>query len=653
MTTYKSLHTPIIKPRVQGGTFYTFASALEDIGLNINELRNKVTISHYALLDLPEFDSSSKFDTLSQTNFANSEVSNIGDYKFAEGFQNYVLNMETVVRNQENYNFTESKTVSERIFWKWLQKSCLHLQKDPSSDYYLDSSLTVKGFGQIVSGSQRSDNYGLYNETFVQIPSSFGQMKCLFKKSSDSNYYARSDGYAASNTDGLIENVDLTEIDGSGNLPTGITAKAIYDHAADPSSKTSGYYTVNNTDDVCLELDIDNLRKYYNDQTLTFDDLAINTDTASFISDSYSFNAVLIYYSIYDSTNKNIIATNAYGILILDSACVSNTYSDEDNTLYLFPELIKTKSTATTSGTSYSFRLNIKTTSVYSGDIAITDNATAAYSMSTDFNEVIHNLSTAIDIIKSNANYLRTISSDNTNIKELAITAIDKVDSLSTDINNLKAGLFNKLDTSTLLCNTATIDNLYAGIKFVDEQGEEYGKISKDVLNYQNIETNNINISNTAAISNVMLQTITSNNDASIVIKDSEDNIYSVFTNSGMFANKLYTLNTEAEDSKEITKEAIIDLFENIKVRYSTTTKIYTLILPSEDKLSNMMAKDLLKGLYYEIDGKQYLIISSLVMLYTMYYTLLQTSQTPAELDKRVTALENTINQMLIYTEIK
>jgi hypothetical protein len=653
MTTYKSLHTPIIKPRVQGGTFYTFASALEDIGLNINELRNKVTISHYALLDLPEFDSSSKFDTLSKTDFANSEVSNIGDYKFAEGFQNYVLNMETVVRNQENYNFTESKTVSERIFWKWLQKSCLHLQKDPSSDYYLDSSLTVKGFGQIVSGSQRSDNYGLYNETFVQIPSSFGQMKCLFKKSSDSNYYARYEGYAASNTDGLIENVDLTEIDGSGNLPTGITAKAIYDHAADPSSKTYGYYTVNDTDDVCLELDIDNLRKYYNDQTLTFDDLAIDTDTESFISDSYSFNAVLIYYSIYDSTNKNIIATNAYGILLLDSARTSNTYSDEETPLYLFPELIKTKSTATTSGTSYSFRLNIKTTSVYSGDIAITDNATAAYSMSTDFNEVIRNLSTAIDIIKSNANYLRTISSDNTNIKELAITAIDKVDSLSTDINNLKSGLFNKLDTSTLLCNIATIDNLYTGIKFVDEQGEEYGKISKDVLNYQNIETNNINISDTAAISNVMLQTITSNNDASIVIKDSEDNIYSVFTNSGMFANKLYTLNTEAEDSKEITKEAIIDLFENIQVRYSATTKIYTLVLPSEDKLSNTMAKDLLKGLYYESDGKQYLIISSLVMLYTMYYTLLQTSQTPADLDKRVTTLENTINQMLVYTEVK
>ena len=55
----KMLRTPLIKPRAQGGTFYTFASALEDIGLNINELGNKVMLSHYALLDLPPFDAAS------------------------------------------------------------------------------------------------------------------------------------------------------------------------------------------------------------------------------------------------------------------------------------------------------------------------------------------------------------------------------------------------------------------------------------------------------------------------------------------------------------------------------------------------------------------------------------------------------------------
>ena len=105
----KKLRTPIIKPRRQGGTFYTFSSALEDIGLNINELKNKVALSHYVLLDIPAFTADS-----SLANTIPSDA-NLGDYAFASKLQNYALNMETVLRNQSTYNFAESLTVSERF----------------------------------------------------------------------------------------------------------------------------------------------------------------------------------------------------------------------------------------------------------------------------------------------------------------------------------------------------------------------------------------------------------------------------------------------------------------------------------------------------------------------------------------------------------
>ena len=59
MATNKNLRTPIIKPRTQGGTFYTFGSAMEDIGLNLNSSSNKVELSHYVLLDIPSFGKSS------------------------------------------------------------------------------------------------------------------------------------------------------------------------------------------------------------------------------------------------------------------------------------------------------------------------------------------------------------------------------------------------------------------------------------------------------------------------------------------------------------------------------------------------------------------------------------------------------------------
>ena len=47
--------TPFVKRmRTQGGTLYTFSSAAEDIGININERNNEVRMSNFALLSIPE-----------------------------------------------------------------------------------------------------------------------------------------------------------------------------------------------------------------------------------------------------------------------------------------------------------------------------------------------------------------------------------------------------------------------------------------------------------------------------------------------------------------------------------------------------------------------------------------------------------------------
>ncbi len=46
---------PLIKPvRLQGGTFYTFSSASEDLGLSFNTATKKFRFSKFALLDLPD-----------------------------------------------------------------------------------------------------------------------------------------------------------------------------------------------------------------------------------------------------------------------------------------------------------------------------------------------------------------------------------------------------------------------------------------------------------------------------------------------------------------------------------------------------------------------------------------------------------------------
>ena len=136
----KKLRTPIIKPRRQGGTFYTFSSALEDVGLNINELKNKVALSHYVLLDIPAF----KFDGVNGNPYGTNEDDfNQGDYTFAESLQNYALNFETVLRNQDSYNFAESLTVSERVFWKFMKTAGFMTFEKEESGYYVNNSNVV------------------------------------------------------------------------------------------------------------------------------------------------------------------------------------------------------------------------------------------------------------------------------------------------------------------------------------------------------------------------------------------------------------------------------------------------------------------------------------------------------------------------------
>lgn len=520
--------TPIIKPRKQGGTFYTFASALEDVGLNINELKNKVALSHYVLLNIPAFDVSTSYPS----------GCNVGDYTFAEQFQNYALNMETVLRNQDNYNFASSLTVSERVFWKWMQKQgYVSFEEDTDASgnttgYYKDSATftdesTIKGFGLISSGAQRTDAYGIYNETFVQIPSSYGQAKVLLKPVSDKNYYLAKDenAFQSKSNDGYIEFIDAsTELDASGNLHTGIPAKAIFD-----DDSRNAYVVEDDKDELCVEFSLSALRKYYDDEALSYDDIAMG-DSSIFrpedVTGNFSFNAILIYYSIYDSTGKNILATNAYGLLLLDSAELAN------GTQYQFPALPKKKSDVETSGNSYSFRLNIKTSSVYNGDITVSDNSTPAYQMSTDFNETIRNLAVAVETLRSNANLIAALCNQNTNIKELVVKSLDKIDDIESDIKALKSGKMRELKVTTLTTDALSTKTLDSSLTIGD-----YGKIDGSVFSYEEIETKSM----TAGDGEI--DSLVTN---SIVGKNGEVSLGEAgrITSAGMYTDNLFLFST-------------------------------------------------------------------------------------------------------------
>ena len=532
----KKLRTPIIMPRMQGGTFYTFGSAMEDIGLNINENHNSVEISHYVLLDIPKFsngvtpegvylnlESEQNYDSEEYT-VDSSTKSKQGDFIFADQFQNYCLNFETVLRNQDSYNYASNKTVSERVFWKWLFS---HLRNEDQrfikdGDYYYEKKdkAIAKAFGAISAGSQRTDDSGLYNETFVQIPSSYGQMRLLFKNTIDENYIETT--YNGTNIDHMIENIDKSEltdaeksdiitfrmtddpfsypgygvtiierstgtrlmvissdkpeykitckfldpivtlpengylvIDGEDHTysgysyttgkvlkSTGISpiAKSDNDNSSEPSYIVSSGKIYDKFE---VEFDITKLREYYdNNSSITYDDIGMGKVSRNGVQlddmSDFRFNAILVYYSIYDSNKTKRLSTNAYGVYILDGAIESSDISR----VFYFPSIVKAKSGTNKNGTSYSFRINVKPSTAYSGDIIVNDNSTAGYSMSEDFNDVLRNLTTAITTLKENSKVLYSISKNNNEMKTLVENTMEKINDIETDIKNIKNGNF-------------------------------------------------------------------------------------------------------------------------------------------------------------------------------------------------------------------
>ena len=246
----------------------------------------------------------------------------------------------------------------------------------------------------------------MFNETYVNIPTSYGNGPVFFKQvqdSSETNYiYGKT--YNAGDSEhlqGRKNNVD--------------TLKILSDVKPKYDSGTS--YILNDAYEIVKDInEIQSAcRAFTNDKNIqinSYDD--VNIDQKTQFSGKYcditsnpcefGFNAILLYYSVYDQndTTKTAYAINLFGIVFLDSP------SSVQNGQAKIPSLIKKKSfgganKANFFGNSYSFRVNIKTLSVYDNtDAMIQDNTTMSSINSVDFSDVVSNLNRAIDVMNTN-----------------------------------------------------------------------------------------------------------------------------------------------------------------------------------------------------------------------------------------------------------
>lgn len=376
----------------------------------------------------------------------------------------------------------------------------------------------------------------MFNETYINIPTSYGAGPVFLRSSYDNNF--RKKTYTAT-SENMLEGRDDT------------TYNSYLGDDAPLFDNIMHQYTLGgNFDGLEIVKDIDTLQRVMrrrfstlstnnekdNDANInisSYDDINVDINNLFNIDTEFEFNAILLYYSIYnqDDNIKTPQATNLFGIIFLDSPRLSN--DDGIERTFAIPTFKKVKSTSERFGNSYSFRVNIKTLSVYDNtDAVIQDNTTMSSISSMDFSDVIYQLNRAIDIMNTNVNATQKVSQQYNSIISFYDTQSQKIDDISTALFSYLNGSHTSfLDTSALFVNTIkvnsknTSNNLEFYVIDVSDNTENlyYGSpvmtIDSSGTHSDNIFSNNIYSSK-----NFVIEQDTTVNDESVLTN--EENSY-------------------------------------------------------------------------------------------------------------------------------
>ena len=206
---------PLIKPiQTQKGMFYTFQSSLEDLSLTFNNNTNKFRFSKFALLRIPEIgipttlakDNRTQFLAVGETPIIDGLSAN-QNINLAKSFQNYALNLETLLISQDAYQREKKLNVSERVFWKWLKEtgairwreansteviSTLPADENRWAEDWGDASSTtydrvVKYIADIDVINSVRNKENSYSELYIHVPTNVGSSPTVDRKSTRLN----------------------------------------------------------------------------------------------------------------------------------------------------------------------------------------------------------------------------------------------------------------------------------------------------------------------------------------------------------------------------------------------------------------------------------------------------------------------------------
>ena len=213
--------TPFIKPIPNNkGILYTMQSALNDMTTVFSQDNKRFRMSKFALVNLPSFEvPNADGDNTVQLGgigdeflYNNTAIYGANMTKYlAESFQNYCLNFEALLMSNPGFDTTVQRTVSERVFWKWVKESgAIRFRKansleidnnvlpDTSNVRFVEEDEII-GLGyaynrvvkyiadiEVVNTVQ---NQNAYTEFYIYIPTQVGSTPyVLFDSIRDNNY---------------------------------------------------------------------------------------------------------------------------------------------------------------------------------------------------------------------------------------------------------------------------------------------------------------------------------------------------------------------------------------------------------------------------------------------------------------------------------
>jgi hypothetical protein len=300
---------PFIKPiKLTGGTFYTCSSASEDLQLTLSESKSKFRFSNFALLNIPTLKSFRYSNTdLAKTNMPKPNYMQLNAtpaaYKFyreqqdsvennftlAESFQNYFYNLETLLTSQDSYVIDNPRTVSERVFYKWLKETgAIRFRQANTSELAINTASSTSFGARYVEEDESFDINGnfiyervvkyigninvinavknpanSYSEVYIHVPTNHGSTKdVLFNTISDDNYHENlilKNNPTDPLNDGIIYGRTYEDVN-----PSGLRINAHYDSLESFSSENaaawyfepvSGQWVRQYTDDLNTVID--------------------------------------------------------------------------------------------------------------------------------------------------------------------------------------------------------------------------------------------------------------------------------------------------------------------------------------------------------------------------------------------------------------